>query len=112
MRGTIALSVSLLFSPALAQAQRAADSPASLSAAQSFEAPLLSEVSHAEIADARRAMASAVSAEKFIDGVKTVLFVALAAYGAYNAWWADGGSGSTTMLAPQQAPMPAAGGGM
>ncbi len=104
----IALSVSLLLSPTLAIAQ-VADSPVSLSDAQSFEAPLLSEVSHAEIADARRAMASAVSAEKFIDGVKTVFFVALAAYGAYQAWWADGGS-SSTVFVPQQAATSTAGG--
>lgn len=108
MRGTtIVLFVSLLLSPALAQAQHAADSPASLSAAQSFEAPLLSEVSHAEIAGARRGMASAVSAEKFIEGVKTVLFVALVVYLA----WPDGGS-SSTVFVPQQTPVtPAAGGG-
>lgn len=103
----IALSVSLLLSPALAAAQ-VADSPVSLSDAQSFEAPLLSEVSHVEIADARRAMASAVSAEKFIDGVKTVFFVALAAYGAYQAWWAGGSS--STVFVPQQAAAPAGGG--
>jgi len=112
MRGTvIALSVSLLLSPAMALAQNAADSPAWLATAQSFETPpLLSEVSHAEIADARREMASAVSAEKFIDGVRTVLFVALVAYLA----WPDGGSSSSSMamLAPQQPAAPAAGGGM
>lgn len=96
---SVLLAVSLSL-PVTASAQSAADSPAGLATAQSFEAPLLSEVSHAEIADARRAMASAVSAEKFIDGVKTVLFAALVVYLA----WPDGGSSGTTVLAPQQAP--------
>ncbi len=102
---SVLLAVSLSF-PA-ASAKHPADLPISLSEAQSFEAPLLSEVSHDEIADARRAMASAVSAEKFVDGVKTVLFIALIVYLA----WPDGGSSSST-VSVQQTPATTAGGGM
>lgn len=107
MRGIISvLLVASLSFPIAAAAKQPADSPASLSAAQSFEAPLLSEVSHAEIADARRAMASAVAAEKFIDGVKTVLAIALAVYLA----WPDGGSSSSTVFVTQQTSAAPAGG--
>jgi len=102
----IALLFVLLSAPS-AKGQSAADSPVILSDAQSFEASLSSEMSYVEIADARRAMASAVSAEKFIDGVKTAFFVAFAAYGAYNAWWADS-STSTTIV--QQVPVMPTGG--
>ncbi len=45
-----------------------ADTPVALIDAQSFEAPLVSEIGAGEIADAGREMASAVSAGKFLDG--------------------------------------------
>lgn len=108
MRGiiVITLSVSLLFYPATAKAQTTADSPVSLTTAQSFEAPLLSEVSHADIANTRREMASATAAEKFIDGVKTILIAALVVYLA----WPDSGSSSSATFAPQSVPPPTAGG--
>lgn len=79
------LSVLLLSAmPAMAQTPRdllsapsptsvVADMPVGLADAQSFEAPLVSEIDDGEIADARREMASAVSAEKFLDGAATVL---------------------------------------
>lgn len=108
MKGSVLLAISLLLGPALGKAQdsSAADSPARLADAQSFEAPLSSEVTHKEVADARRAMASAVAAEKFIDGVKTVLVVAVAIYLA----WPDSGSSSSTVFMSQQTLAAPAGG--
>ena len=50
----------------------AADNPVSLADAQEFDAPA-PEVGQAEIAEARRTLASAVSSEKFMDGATAVL---------------------------------------
>lgn len=54
-----------------------ADAPVTLSDATSFEAPLTSEVAAAEIAAARQELASAVSAEKFLNGAVTVVAAAI-----------------------------------
>ncbi len=84
----VLLSVLLLSAvPAMAQTPRdllaapahtyVADMPVGLADAQSFEAPLVSEIDDGEIAAARRELASAVSAEKFLDGATAVLAGAL-----------------------------------
>ncbi len=78
----IILSILLPLSPSLVWAQHVSDSPVNLSDSQSFDMPLTSMLSHAEITSARRRVANAVSVEKFIDGVKTAFFIALAAYSA------------------------------
>jgi hypothetical protein len=49
-----------------------ADKPVSLADAQEFNAPA-PEIGQVEITEARRALASAVSAEKFMDGATAVL---------------------------------------
>lgn len=79
--------VALLSVPSVASAQTprnllaaptaVADGPVTLSDARSFDAPLASEIDDAEIADARREMASAVSAGKFLDGAATIVVAAL-----------------------------------
>lgn len=54
-----------------------ADAPVTLADARSFDAPLASEIDDGEIADARRELASAVSAGKFLDGAATVVAAAI-----------------------------------
>ena len=52
------------------------DNPVSLADAQEFDAPA-PEVGQAEIAEARRTLASAASSEKFMDGATAVLMAYL-----------------------------------
>lgn len=54
-----------------------ADAPVTLADATSFEAPLVSEIDDGEITDARRELASAVSAGKYLAGARAVLAGAL-----------------------------------
>ncbi len=58
-------------------ASAVADAPVSLADAQSFDAPLESEVTVSEISDARRELANAVSAGKFLDGAVATVAVAI-----------------------------------
>jgi len=76
----ICAMVTLLFSaaPAIAGMLDVADSPVTLADARSFDAPAESpEITLAEITAARQRLASAVSAEKFIDGAEAVLLVVI-----------------------------------
>ena len=98
----------LLVVPAPLAAAPPADAPVCLSDAQSFESPLAPGITPVEISATRRKLASAVCAEKFMDGVKTVVVVALAVYLA----WPSPSSGADRVVVPQQRWwVPAASGG-
>lgn len=79
------LSAFLLSPPPPAAAQApgdlltpaAADGPVTLADAGSFEAPPAPEIALAEVADARKELASAVSAGRFADGFSAALAAAL-----------------------------------
>jgi len=98
----------LLVVPAPLVAGTPADAPVGLLDAQSFEAPLAPGITPVEISAARRKLVSAVCAEKFMDGVKTVAAVALAVYLA----WPSSSSSADRVVVPQQRWwVPAASGG-
>jgi len=100
----------LLVVPVPLVAAPAADTPVGLVDAQSFEAPLAPGITPAEISAARRELVSAVCAEKFMDGVKTVVVVALA---VYLAWPSPSSGGADRVVVPQQRWwLPAASGGV
>jgi len=104
----IAVAALLVVPAPLAAAATPADVPVRLSDAQSFESPLAPGITPVEISTTRRKLASAVCAEKFMDGVKTVVAVALA---VYLAWPSPSSSADRVVVPQQRWWVPAASGG-
>jgi len=103
------VAVAFLVQPLVAHGSPA-NSPVLLSDAQSFESPLASGVTPAEISSERKRLASAVCAEKFMDGVETVVVVGLIVYLAWPSPAASSGGGRFAALRQRWWASAAAGG--